>query len=213
MKKILFLYLTLVTLAFGYNYDEVLLKAQASIFPKIMLLDKKLNSKLIDNTIIYTIVYDKSDYRTALDIKNFIDSKYNGHLDTYAYKINLVDFSDFSEKTEASAIYVLNLGKHVEKIASIAKAKGIISFSYDLNNLRKGLMFSLSIEKSTILYLEKENLYTQDVDFVDSLLQMVKFIDSNSFNEKTIFNRILGPKKMYADSLEDEAFYEIYSLR
>lgn len=213
MKKILFLYLTLVTLAFGYNYDEVLLKAQASIFPKIMLLDKKLEGKLIDNNIVYTIVYDKSDYRTALDIKSFIDSKYNGRIDKYAYKINLVDFSDFSEKTEASAVYVLNLGEHIEKIATIVKTKGIISFSYDINNLRKGLMFSLSIEKSTVLYLEKENLYTQDVDFVDSLLQMVRFIDSESFHEKTIFNRILGPNNMYAKLYEDEIHNKIYSLR
>lgn len=206
MKKILFLYLTLVTLAFGYNYDEVLLKAQASIFPKIMLLDKKLDNKLVDNKIVYTIVYDKSDYRTALDIKNFINAKHNGFLDRYVYKINLVEFSKFSEKTEASAVYVLNLGKHVEKIASITKAKGIISFSYDLNDLKKGLMFSLSIKKSTILYLEKENLYTQDVDFVDSLLQMVRFIDSNSFNEKTIFNNIFKSKPMYAESVNDK-FY------
>lgn len=213
MKKILFLYLTLVTLAFGYNYDEVLLKAQASIFPKIMLLDKKLDGKLVDNRIVYTIVYDKSDYRTALDIKNFIDSKYNGRIDKYAYKINLVDFSDFSEKTEASAIYVLNLGKHVTKIATIAKAKGIISFSYNLSDLRKGLMFSLAIEKSTVLYLEKENLYTQDVDFVDSLLQIVRFVDSETFNEKTIFNNILKPKQIYAESNNEISNDEFYCLR
>ena len=69
MKKILFLYLTLINVAFGYHYDDIVLKAQASIFPKIILLDKKIQNKLIDGKIVYTIVYNKSDYNTALSIE------------------------------------------------------------------------------------------------------------------------------------------------
>jgi hypothetical protein len=213
VKKIIFLYFALITLVFGYNYDEVLLKAQASIFPKIMLLDKKLENKLIDGKIVYTIVYDKSDYRIAIEISDFINTKYNGHLDKYSYKINLVELVDFSQETEASAIYVLNLDEHISKIASIARLKGIISFSYDINNLKKGLMFSLSIEKSTILYLDKQNLYTQNVDFVDSLLQMVRFIDSNTFNEKFLFNNGLKAKPMYAKAVENKFDYRAYNFR
>jgi hypothetical protein len=176
-----------------------------------MLLDKKLKNKLIDGKIIYTIVYDKSDYLTALEISNFINTKYKGHLDKYTYEINLVDFSDFSQKTEASAIYVLNLGEYVKKVATIAKRKGIISFSYDINNLKKGLMFSLSIEKSTILYLERENLYMQNVDFVDSLLQMVRFIDSNTIDEKFILNNKLGSKQMYAKIINNIFYSKTYN--
>ncbi|WP_455757711.1 hypothetical protein [Sulfurimonas sp.] len=179
MKKILFLYLTLVSIAFGYNYDDIMLKAQASIFPKIILLDKKIEDKLVDGKIVYTIVYDVTDHLTALSIEKFINKNFKGHLDTYEYKINLVDYASFSENTEASAIYVLNLKEHVGNIADIAKEKGIISFSYDVNNLRKGLMFSLVIEKSTVLYLEKENLYTKKIDFVDALLQMVRFVEKD----------------------------------
>lgn len=198
MKKFILLYLTLVSLAFAHNYDDVLLKAQASIFPKIMLLDKKLENKLIDGKIVYTIVYDSSDYLTAIEIKNFINAKYNGHLDKYDYKVNLVNFADLSNDTEASAIYVLNVGDYVNHAAKIAKNKGVISFSYDIDNLKKGLMFSLTIEKSTVLYLEKENLYTNRVDFVDSLLQMVKFIDSNSYTNKVLFNDFYKPNTIYA---------------
>ena len=198
MKKFILLYLTLVSLAFAHNYDDVLLKAQASIFPKIMLLDKKLENKLIDGKIVYTIVYDRSDYLTALEIKNFINTKYKGHLDKYDYKINLVNFSDLSDKTEASAIYALNLGDYVKRVAEIANEKGVISFSYDIGNLKKGLMFSLTIEKSTVLYLEKENLYSKNVDFVDSLLQMVKFVDNNTIVNKILFNNFYKSNTMYA---------------
>lgn len=203
MKKILFLYLALVSLAFGYNYDDLVLKAQASIFPKIILLDKKIDSKLIDGKIVYTIIYDKTDYPTALSIEKFIDKNFQGHLDTYEYKINLVDFANFSETTEASAIYVLNLKEHIETIATIAMRKGIISFSYDINNLKRGLMFSLVIEKSTVLYLKKENLYTKKVDFVDALLQMVRFVDQDyAFKENTKYDDRLDSKSFYAN-IED----------
>jgi hypothetical protein len=200
MKKILFLYLTLINIVFGYNYDEIVLKAQASIFPKIILLDKKIEDKLIDGKIVYTIIYDKTDHITAQSIEEFINKNFQGQLDKYQYKINLVEFSEFSPGTEASAIYVLNLKEHVEKIAIIAREKGIISFSYDINNLRKGLMFSLVIEKSTVLYLEKENLYTKKVDFVDALLQMVRFVEKDYVaiqEEKKYLNK-LDSTNLYA---------------
>lgn len=192
MKKILFLYLTLVNIVFAYNYDDVILKAQASIFPKIILLDKKIEDKLIDGKIIYTVVYNKDDYLTALSIEKFIDKNFQGQLDKYDYKINLVEFENFSLKTEASAIYVLNQSDQIENIATIAREKGIISFSYDINNLKKGLMFSLVIEKSTVLYLKKEILFTKKIEFVDALLQMVRFVekDYSYQNDKNFQNRL-----------------------
>ena len=196
MKKIIFLYLALVNLAFAYNYDDILLKAQASIFPKIMLLDKKLENKLVDGQIVYTIVHDKSDYQTALEIKTFINNKYNGYIGKYSYKINLVNLSDLSYNTKASSFYVLNADNSIKEVAKIAKDKWIISFSYVINNLKKGLMFSLSIEKSTVLYLEKDNLYSQNVDFVDSLLQIVRFVDNDNLNEKVMFFNHLNNETM-----------------
>ncbi|OHE04766.1 MAG: hypothetical protein A2513_00360 [Sulfurimonas sp. RIFOXYD12_FULL_33_39] len=188
MKKIILLYLTLLNIAFAYNYDDVLLKAQASIFPKIMLLDKKVEDKLIRGEIVYTIVYDKYDYNKALEVGGYINETYKGYFHKYKYKINFVDVLELSDKTEASAIYVLNVEKETQKVADIAKKKGVISFSYDIGNLKNGLMFSLVIEKSTVLYLKKENLYNQKVEFVDSLLQIVRFTESDNIKNKVLLN-------------------------
>lgn len=203
MKKLLFIYFTLLSFAFGYNYDDLVLKAQASIFPKILLLDKKIENKLIEGKIVYTIVYDQADYHTALSIEKFINKNFNGQLDKYNYKINLVEYTNFSKNSEASALYVLNLEEHIERIAAIAKEKGIISFSYDINNLKRGLMFSLVIEKSTVLYLEKENLYTNKIDFIDALLQMVRFLDKDYATEenKEYLNK-LDSNDLYAGLLD-----------
>ncbi|MBU1658283.1 hypothetical protein KKG72_04425 [bacterium] len=177
MKKIIILFFIFANIAYGYTYNEVLLKAQASIFPKIMLLDKKLNDKLIEGKIIYTVVYEKDDYNAASEVRKFIKDSHQARLDKYQYTVNLVEFSDFSHATKSSAIYVLNSNENIQKVAEIAKEKGIIAFAYDIENLKNGLLFSLMIEKSTILYVNKENLYSKKIDFVDSLLQMVRFID------------------------------------
>ncbi|MDQ1244917.1 MAG: hypothetical protein QG565_1257 [Campylobacterota bacterium] len=180
MKKIVLFFLIFTNFAYGYSYDDLLLKAQASIFPKILLLDKKIGDKLIDGRVIYTIVYEKNDYNKALEINKFIDANYNGHFNGYAYKINLVEFSDLSSSTQASVIYALNSDKDIKKVADFAKDKGIVAFSYDVKNLKAGLLFSLVLEKSTVLYMNKENLYIQKINFVDSLLRMVKFIDKDN---------------------------------
>jgi len=180
MKKTVLLFLIFVNLAYGYNYDDLLLKAQASIFPKILLLDKKIGNKLIDGKVVYTIVYDKIDFSTAKHIGEFIDANYKGHFDKHMYKINLVEYADLSSTTQASAVYALNSDKDIKKVADFAKENGIVAFSYDVKNLKSGLLFSLVIEKSTVLYMNKENLYIQKIDFVDSLLRMVKFIDKES---------------------------------
>lgn len=180
MKKIIFFCLIIVSISHGYSYNDILLKAQASIFPKIMLLDKKLENKLIDGKVVYTIAYDESDIQIAQEISEFIDKNFKGNFDKYLYKIDLVEFSDLSNDTQTSAIYTLNSDKYIEKVAEIAKDKGIIAFSYDMKNLKKGLLFSLVIEKSTVLYLNKEDLNKAKIDFVDSLLQMVRFMDKNN---------------------------------
>lgn len=164
-------------MAYGYSYNHILLKAQASIFPKILLLDKKLGEKLIDKKIIYTVAYEKDDYHTALEVAKLIKENYNERFDTYSYKINLVEFSDLSYDTKATVIYALNSDTYIQEVAKIAKQNGIITFAYDINNLKNGLLFSLMLEKSTVLYLNKDNLYVNKVEFVDSLLQMVRFID------------------------------------
>ncbi len=180
MKKTLLLLIILANILHSYNYNEVLLKAQASIFPKILLLDKKLQNKLIDGEIIYTVVYEKNDYFTAREIRDFINKKYSNIIDGFKYKVNLVEFSELSTLTRASAFYVLNSKDQIKKVADIAKKIGVISFAYDVKNLKNGLLLSLMLEKSTVLYLNKRNLYTKNIDFVNIFLQMVRFVDEDN---------------------------------
>ena len=178
MKKIFLFFFLFVCLLHGYTYDDLLLRAQSSIFPKIMILDKKIVNKVINGKIIYTIVYANDDYQKALDIKKYINRSFKGYIGTYAYKVNLIEFSKLSNAIQTSAFYVLKSSKeNIYKVANIARKKGVLTFSYDINNLKNGLAFSLVIERSTLLYLNEKHIDITKIDFIDSLLQMIKFIE------------------------------------
>lgn len=175
MKKLLLIPFLLITTLFGYSYNDLLIKAQSSIFPKILLLDKKLNEKLIDGKIIYAIACDDNDYQTAIQIRNLIWDKYKNRLGEYELEIKVIKFSDLSEKTKATAIYALNSDEGIGKVSRLAERRSIMTFSYDIKNLKHGFLLSLMVEKSTVIYLSKQNLQNHKVDFVDSLYQIVKF--------------------------------------
>ncbi len=179
MTKIVITFFIFISFVHGYTYNEVLLKAQASIFPKILLLDKKLKNKLVDGKVVYTIVYEQNDYLTAKEVAKYINTEFANSLDGFTYKINLVEFSELSPHIRTSAFYVLNSEDHIQNVAKIAKQMGVISFAYDVSNLKNGLLLSLMLEKSTVLYLNKNNLYTHNIDFVNVFLQMVRFIDES----------------------------------
>ena len=168
------------SLAFGYTYKSVLLNAQVSIFPRIILLDKEVEKKLINSKVVFTVVYEDRDRDTAQDIADKIDESYKGKFGDYEYIINLVKFSDLTTATKATAFYTLNSSQHIVKVVKIAKEKGVAAFAYDTNNLKHGLLFSLVLEKSTVLYLNKDSLLDNKIDFVDSLYLIVKFIDKDN---------------------------------
>ena len=175
MKRLLFLFLIFGNIAFGYTYNDLLLKAQTAIFPKLLLLDKQLNDKLVNGKIVYTIVYRENDYNKALEVRDLVDAYYKKNLDRYSFEITLVEYSDISENMNATAIYALNSDKGIEELAEIATSKGIITFAYDIATLKDGILFSMVVEKNTVIYLNKKILQRYDVDFVDSLYQIVKF--------------------------------------
>jgi len=179
VRKYLLLCLFFVHSLYAYVYNDLLLKTQATIFPKIILLDQNLVDKLHNNTVTLAIVYEKEDFYIAQNIQKLIEKHYNSLLDEYKFHVILLDISkikNFNEKV--TAFYVLHLSENnVTEVSQLAAEKDIITFSYDLENLQKGLLFSVTIEQAPTFYLNKKNLYPENVNFVPPLLQMVKFID------------------------------------
>ena len=175
MKKIILFLILCVSALFGFEYDNILLQTQATIYPKIILLDKKLPHKLINNEIVYTIICETGDYQTALKVKKMINQTFHHYLGNYVYQVKIVKCTDFSTLKKTTAIYVLSPCENIKEIATFAKKRGIISFAYDFNDLKKGLLISLNIEREIVFYLNKDVLNREKIELVDSFLQMVQF--------------------------------------
>jgi hypothetical protein len=169
-------FLVLNVTLYAHSYSEMLIKAQATIFPNILLLDKKLNNKLIENKIIFIIACENDDLQTAVEIKNILHSRYKNFLSNYLFETKILEFSQITENTNATAIYALHSNTNLNKLSKIALKKGIITFAYDINDLNNGIMFSLMLEKNTVIYLNKENLNNNTTDFIDSFYEIIKFI-------------------------------------
>jgi hypothetical protein len=174
MKKFVLLFLIFQGIASAYSYNALLLKAQAAVFPKMLLLDKKLSEKLINGKIVMTIVYEEHDLFSALELKKLMIDNYGETLEKYPFEIKMIEYSDVSAQMRSTALFLLNSERDLSQLASRAMANGVITFVYSNADLRKGFLFSLVIEKSTVIYLNKRVLQHLDVDFVDALYQIVR---------------------------------------
>ncbi|WP_200763934.1 hypothetical protein [Nitrosophilus alvini] len=179
MRKAVLILLLFKIFLFGYNYNELLLKAQASLFPKLLLLDKKLNEKLVNGSIVYTIVYNENDEYTALEVRNMIVKYHDHQLGNYNFSINMVKYSEISYDFDSTAVYALNSAEEdMSRLGYIVLSKGIISFAYDIKNLKYGFLFSLMIENTTVIYMNKNTLKLYKTDFIDELYHLVRLVDA-----------------------------------
>jgi hypothetical protein len=177
VKKILVLLFIFKSLLLAYNYNDLLIKAQTALFPKILLLDKNLQEKLVDGKIVYIVAYEENDRFTAMNVAELIEEKFADRVDDFPLDVRLVPFDEIGDNIQATAIYALNSGTHISRLAALAQKRGIITFAYDIVHLKEGFLFSLIVEKSTILYLAKESLPAYRIEFVDVLYQIVRFMD------------------------------------
>ena len=118
MQKFILIFLILSATAYGYSYNKILIKAQASVFPKILLLDKELDKKLIDNKIVFIIAYEEDDRDTAAYIQRLLLQHYRNFLSTHRFETKIVEFSKISHYTEATAIYALNSETNINSLSN-----------------------------------------------------------------------------------------------
>jgi hypothetical protein len=179
MKKfIIFCSIFFTTTLFGYKYDNLLLKAQANIFPKLVLLDKKIAQKALNNEIVFCIVHHPSDTIKAKNIQESIEKRFGNRLEQYKLKVITRTFDNVRRYERVNAYYILQgpLDK-VKKITDIAKEKQSPTFSYDPFYFKADVLLSMTIENSSIIYLNPKVLKKYKLDFVDIFYQLVRFYD------------------------------------
>jgi len=159
------------------TYDPLLLRAQASIYPKIILLDQDLVKKMHDGNVVITIVSTHDDISIANDLKNNILVKYAGRLGDKGLVVNSTTFDDIDQQNPATAYIVMQGDKSsFEKVVSYASNNERIVFSYSYANLENNALISLHVKEKTYIYVNKSTVKTYGINFLPVFYKIIKLL-------------------------------------
>ena len=157
------------------DYDPLLLQAQASIFPKIIMLDKQVADKTIDNEIVISIISNNGDVAAAEILRAFIEKKYKNKLGSKKLTVKLNEFVNHDSKSVYTA-YILLKGTDAlfKTVVTHASNKNRIVFSYDYEDFRNNALISLHMKEKIYVYLNKSALHDYDIKFTPIFYKIVK---------------------------------------
>ena len=160
------------------RYDPLLLRAQASIFPKIILLDQDLETKITGNEVVITIISTTHELNTANKLKMLILDKYGGGLGGYKLSVNTVFFDDV-DKSELAAAYIVLQGPEllIEKVVSHASSHKRIVFSYSYADFIYNTTISLYVREKTYIYFNKPAINLYGINFLPVFYKITKIIE------------------------------------
>ena len=162
----------------AYDYDPLLMRAQASIFPKIILLDKDLKQKLASDQVVISILYSASEKDTAVKLKDLIEKQYKHNLGKQKLTIDLIDFNNFNESSTSTAYFLLKgADKYHNKVTAHAAKKQRLAFSYDYKDFKTNALVSVLMKEKTYIYLNKSAIHDYDIKFLPLFYKIVKVIE------------------------------------
>lgn len=183
MRKIfsLFTYYLLVSstqLANAFDYDPLLMRAQASIFPKIIMLDKDLEIKASSNQIVITILHSRKEGDIAIKLQKLISQQYKNNLGARKLIINLVNYENFNSSINSTAYFLLKGPKEIhEAITSQASSQKRLVFSYDYKDFEHNTLVSVLMREKTYIYLNKSAVHDYGINFLPLFYKIVKVIE------------------------------------
>ena len=173
--KILLIILLVSLSLYSYEYDELLLRAQASMFPKIILLDQEINLKITDSTVLLSIIYNDNEAKEANDFKDLIDKEYKGVLGSYSLVIKTVHVDKFSSTDNSSAYFIFDaIDKNKKDVVTHAIKNKRISFSYSNKCFANNTLISLFLKERTYIYLNKSALSEYKIKFAPIFYKIAK---------------------------------------
>lgn len=178
IKLVFICFILMVNNVHAYDYDPLLMRAQATIFPKIILLDKDLSRKMTVDQIVITVLYDSQDKNIALKLKELMTLQYKNNLGEKQLTVNVVDFDKFDETVASTAYILLKSSETMHgKITAHAASKQRLVFSYDYKDFQNNVLISILVKEKTYIYLNKSALHDYDIKFLPLFYKIVKVIE------------------------------------
>jgi len=144
------------------------------MIPKLVLMDKDIDTKKVDDSIVIAIYYEEHDYNFAILFKNAIFKKYKGNIGKHKLKCVLKRYSD-SQKSKASAIYLLPSNrKNMSRIIDFANKNSILTLTFSVDDLKNNALISIDIDKKVSPVLNFKALKKSDISLRDILLRIAR---------------------------------------
>lgn len=175
--RILLLLLFSLTL-FAKGYDSLLMRAQASMFPKIILLDKDISSKILNGTVSLKIIYNDDEQSQAKEFKQLIETQYQGKLGDFHLNTEMAHINDITTSDNATAYMIFSMtGNKKYSFVQNAAKHHRICFGYDYKDFDQNILISLLMKEKTYIYLNKSSLHNYDINFIPVFYKIVKVLE------------------------------------
>jgi len=164
---------------FSADYDPLLMRAQASIFRIIVLLDQDIAKKTVKGSISLKVIYDASERMQAKEFKKLVDGQYNGKIGGYPFETEIINIDNFSASDDATAYILLDAADSKKKnIIAHASKNHRICFGYSYKDLDNNILISLLMKEKTYIYLNKSALHEYSINFTPVFYKIVKVTES-----------------------------------
>jgi len=174
MLRLLLLSFCLVPFLFAEN--SLLLNTQIRMIPKIMALNTDILRKSISSDIIIGVISDSKGLSSEIATK--INNYYKGQVGNLKFTAEAITTNELFARRDLSFVYLLDASQStVVQTIALTKEKKIPSFVYNITDLPLGALGSISIERSTVITLNKNTLKSGNYHFNTALYQMVRWIE------------------------------------
>ena len=160
------------------RYDPLLLRAQATIFPKIILLDQDIEKKLNNDEVVIAIVSTIYDQYVAKKLKVLIENKYGTSLGSKKLTVNIKTFDKVDNASLATAYIVLEGGAlNIKQVVSYASSHERAVFSYSYSDFEYDTLISLYVKERAYVYLNKSAIKLYGIRFMPVFYKITKPIE------------------------------------
>ena len=171
MKKLILILIFSVS-SFALSIDNSLLKVHATLVPKLYLMDYKFKEKIANKTIKINIFYTSNEYLKAKELKSLMTHRYKNGLKGYKLDVKLVKYSALN-KPKANIYYLFpSVTKDIKNVVQEAKLYNALTFSYQNEALKYGVMISLNISKKLKPLLNLKAIQTNNIVFRPVLIDI-----------------------------------------
>lgn len=158
--------------------DPILLNAHIRMIPKIMALDTKITSKFTLNKATLAVIYDNNRKTNAQKIADDMFEHYNGKVADIPFTTIVLSVDELVNRHDIAFIYLTQMATpSIKKVAKWGSNNSIATFSYNVGDLELGILGSITIERSTIIYINKNVLKLGNLRFNDTLFQIAKLTE------------------------------------